>query len=314
MHPDTGRHDTGWGHPEHQGRLPAIVRALEKQTPALLAVVESRVARPAEPEVIALAHSREHIDRVRDYVAQAESRGAVVTIAGDTAISAASWDAARAAAGCAVDAVTAVLDGSTDAAFAMTRPPGHHATRDRAMGFCLFNNVAIAARSARDAGIARVLIVDWDVHHGNGTQDIFWSDGSVFYLSLHQHPWYPGTGMRAERGEGKGFGATMNVPLPAGTRRDEYRVAFIDALDAAFAASMPELVLVSSGYDCLAGDPLGGFDLEPEDVHDMTKAVLERAARSAKVVVVLEGGYAPARTASGVVATVRALAGLPASD
>ena len=314
MHPDTGRHDTGWGHPEHQGRLPAIVRALEKQTPAFLTAVESRPASPARPEAIALVHPRAHIERVRGYVAQARASGGIVTIAGDTALCAASWDAALAAAGCAVDAVSAVLDGSVRTAFALSRPPGHHATRDRAMGFCLFNNVAIAARSAQREGVDRILIIDWDVHHGNGTQEIFYADDSVYYLSLHQHPWYPGTGLREERGEGRGWGTTLNVPLPAGTTRDEYRVEFLEALNTAFAGFQPELVIVSAGYDGLAGDPLGGFMLEPEDFYDLTASLLDRTGPPAGVVAVLEGGYAPARTGDGVVATLRALAGLPASD
>jgi acetoin utilization deacetylase AcuC-like enzyme len=314
MHPDTGRHDTGWGHPEHQGRLPAIVRAIEKQTPALLGVVESHVANPAGLDLIGLVHPRAHIERVRGYVEQAEASGGVVTIAGDTALSGASWDAALAAAGCAVDAVQAVLAGRARTAFALSRPPGHHATRDRAMGFCLFNNVAIAAKAAQREGIGRVLIVDWDVHHGNGTQEIFYADDSVYYVSLHQHPWYPGTGMRDERGEGRGKGATLNVPLAARTPREAYGQAFLDALDTAFSAFDPAFIIVSAGYDGLAGDPLGGFLLEPEDFHDMTATLLERAAPSVGLAAVLEGGYAPGRTGAGVVATLRALAGLPTSD
>jgi acetoin utilization deacetylase AcuC-like enzyme len=185
------------------------------------------------------------------------------------------------------------------------------------MGFCLFNNVAIAARAAlRDYGIERVLIVDWDVHHGNGTQDIFYEDGSVYYLSLHQHPWYPGTGQPSERGRGPGAGTTRNVQVAAGTPREAYIETFTSAVDAAFEEFEPDMVLVSAGYDCMASDPLGGQLLEPEDLHAMTGVLLDRAAVRAGggLAVVLEGGYAPARMGKGVVATIHGLCGLDPPD
>lgn len=317
MHPDCGLHDTGWGHPEHQGRLPAIVKAIYQDTPALIEVMLQREAEPAGLAELRRVHSPEHIERVRAAVAEAERTGAQVSLDADTVVSAASWDAALAAAGCAVSGVRLVLDGEAATAFAGSRPPGHHATRDLAMGFCLFNNVAVAARWAQaERGVERVLIIDWDVHHGNGTQDIFYADPSVYYLSLHQSPHYPGTGEAEERGAGAGLGTTRNLPLPEGTTAAEYRRLFEGALAAVLAEFAPELVLISAGFDCLAGDPLGGLGLEPGDLHALTRLVLERTQATArgKVVAVLEGGYAPARVGAGVVAVIRALGGLPPQD
>lgn len=317
MHPDCGLHDTGWGHPEHQGRLPAIVKAIYQDTPALIEVMLQREAEPAGLAELRRVHSPEHIERVRAAVAEAEQTGSQVSLDADTVVSAASWDAALAAAGCAVSGVRLVLDGEAATAFAGSRPPGHHATRDLAMGFCLFNNVAVAARWAQaERGVERVLIIDWDVHHGNGTQDIFYADPSVYYLSLHQSPHYPGTGEAEERGAGAGLGTTRNLPLEEGTTAAGYRRLFEGALDMVLAEFAPELVLISAGFDCLAGDPLGGLGLEPVDLHALTRLVLERTQATAggRVVAVLEGGYAPARVGAGVVDVIRALGGLPPHD
>jgi acetoin utilization deacetylase AcuC-like enzyme len=317
MHPDCGLHDTGWGHPEHQGRLPAIVKAIYQDTPALIEVMLQREAEPVGERELLRVHSPEHIQRVRAAVEEAAREGKQVSLDSDTVVSAASWDAALAAAGCAVTAVRLVLDGEARSAFAGSRPPGHHATRDVAMGFCLFNNVAVAARWAQaERGVERVLIIDWDVHHGNGTQDIFYADPSVYYLSLHLSPHYPGTGEAEERGAGAGLGTTRNVPLPEGTTAAIYRRAFEEALDMALAEFAPELVLISAGFDCLAGDPLGGLGLEPADLHALARLVVERTQGTAggRVVAVLEGGYAPARVGAGVVDLIRALGGLPPRD
>ena len=310
-HPDCALHDTGWGHPEHQGRLPAIVKALTRDTPALLEHVLQEEAPHATEEDLLRVHAPRLLETVRGAVSRAAERGEPLALTADTVVSAASWDAALASAGVALHGTALVLEGRARTAFALTRPPGHHATESMAMGFCLFNNVAIAARSARAAGADRVLVVDWDVHHGNGTQDIFYDDPSVYYLSLHLSPHYPGTGAASERGRGAGEGATRNVPLPAGTGRQEYRDAYAGALDAALAEFEPDLTLVSAGFDCLAGDPLGGLLLEPDDLHAMTRELVDRVGPT---VVALEGGYVPERIGMGVVQVMRALAGVAPKD
>jgi acetoin utilization deacetylase AcuC-like enzyme len=316
LHGDCGLHDTGWRHPEHQGRLPAIVNAIYRDTPALLDRVLQHEARPADESQLRRVHSAAHMDTVRAAAARAVSTRALVALDADTIVSPASWDAALAAAGCVIDAVDIVMAARAGTAIALCRPPGHHATSDRAMGFCIFNNVAVAVRHAQaEHDIARVLVIDWDVHHGNGTQDVFYEDDAVFFLSLHLDGAYPGTGSSSETGARRGAGMTLNVPLPAGTSRDDYADAFERALDRAYAAARPDLVIVSAGYDCLAGDPLGGLLLEPEDMYDMTRAVMARADQSAagRLVLALEGGYAPRRVGAAVVETMHALTGLPRS-
>ncbi len=316
-HPACARHDTGWDHPEHQGRLPAITKGLYRQTPDLLDRWVQVEATPADEAEIRRVHTPGHVDRIREAAARAEATGEPLSLTADTMVSGASWEAALAAVGVTLDATRTVLAGEADGAFALTRPPGHHATADRAMGFCLFNNVAIAARWAREeAGLERVLVVDWDVHHGNGTQDIFYDDPSVFYLSFHLSGHYPGTGQSEQRGSGVGEGATRNVPFPYRVEREYYLETYRDTVTDTLAAFEPELVLVSAGFDCLAGDPLGGLLLEPEDLHGMTRLLVEEArAAEGRVVVALEGGYVPTRAADGAVQVVRALAGLgPATD
>jgi len=293
-----GRHDTGWNHPEHQGRLRAVSSGLERALPELHPRAEGVEGPRIDPGTLRTVHDRGHVERVREAVREAKRAGEPLPFTPDTVVSAGSWDAALAAAGCAVAAVEAIHEDRYRSAFCATRPPGHHATTGRAMGFCLFNGVALAARHAvREGLFERVLIVDWDVHHGNGTQEIFWEDPSVFYLSMHQSPHYPGTGARTERGGGAGEGTTLNVPLPPGLERERYREELLGAVDRAAGDFAPELVLVSCGFDAARGDPLGGFTLEPEDYRDLTVELARRTAASAagRLVSVLEGGYAVER-------------------
>jgi acetoin utilization deacetylase AcuC-like enzyme len=212
----------------------------------------------------------------------------------DTPVSADSFDVACLAAGAALAAVDTVMAENGGRAFVLSRPPGHHATPHRPMGFCLFNHVAVAARYAQAVhGVERVLIVDWDVHHGNGTQDIFWGDDSVFFFSTHQYPHYPGTGAREDTGEGKGTGYTLNVPLRGGTAATTQREAFSDALNAIEGKFHPDLIIISAGFDSHRDDPLGGLLLEDSDFAEMTKDVLRIAEKhsAGRVVSVLEGGY-----------------------
>jgi acetoin utilization deacetylase AcuC-like enzyme len=231
---------------------------------------------------------------------------------GDTDITPNSWEVAVRAAGGALSAVDAVLTGRVRNAFCAVRPPGHHANAGRGMGFCLLNNVALAARYAQcKHGVARVAIVDWDVHHGNGTQDIFYRDGSVFFFSSHQWPLYPGTGRADETGDGAGAGTTMNFPFPAGSGRREILGAVENALIPAMDRFRPELVLISAGFDSREGDLLGRFTLTDQDFTDLTLAVMGIADRHAggRVVSLLEGGYSLDGLASAAAAHVAALLG-----
>ena len=298
---DCGRHDTGWGHPEHVGRLRAIPRAL-REHPELFHALLHVDGRHATIDELALAHDRSYIERVH----------AIVDAGGghldpDTPASSGSWDAATAAAGCVLDAVDMAIDGRATRSFCAVRPPGHHALRERAMGFCLFGSVAIAAHYVRTRhSVDRVLIVDWDVHHGNGTQALVEHEPKVRFVSMHQWPWYPGTGAAEDRGPHR---TIWNVPLPAGLRAERYVSAFLDAVDAATRDWTPELVLVSAGYDSLAGDPLGGFTLELTDVDRLTREMVSRAESwcGGRLVASLEGGYVPERLGQACVVTLEAL-------
>lgn len=303
-HSDCGRHDTGWGHPEHAGRLRAIPRALreDEQLFHALAHVESRHATADE---IALAHDPAYIERVREVVAAGGGQ-----LDADTVASEGSWDAATAAAGAVLDGVDMALDGRAVRSFSAVRPPGHHALRDRAMGFCLFGSVAIAAHYARKRhGVERVLIVDWDVHHGNGTQALVEHERDIRFVSMHQWPWYPGTGAAADRGMHRNV---WNVPMRANLAPGAYVDALRGAMDAATTGFVPDLVLISAGFDSLKGDPLGGFTLELEHFALLTRELVDRASGwcGGRVVSALEGGYAPDRVAQACVVHMRALAQL----
>jgi acetoin utilization deacetylase AcuC-like enzyme len=314
--PACALHDPGPGHPDVPARLEALAAAVRGDA-ALCAIVDERVAPPATEEDLLRVHGAPHVAAVREAAERAEREATPVWLDEDTAVSAGSWMAALAAAGCASGALEAVLGGASPGAagaFALSRPPGHHATRDQAMGFCLFNNVAVAIRRLQAQGrVRRVLVVDWDAHHANGTQEIFYEDPDVYVLSLHIHPHFPGTGHAAERGAGSGIGATRNVPLAAGTGGGEYRRAFLSALDEALSHLTPELVVVSAGFDCLVGDPEGGFLLQPRDLHRLAADLVERvdAAASGRLVGILEGGYAIDRIGAGLVNLLRAFARLP---
>ncbi|HSG46562.1 MAG TPA: histone deacetylase [Longimicrobiales bacterium] len=317
LHPSASLHDTGWGHPEHQGRLRFLSSTVGKDMLALFGRAEQAQPGEASEEDLLAVHTPEHIARVREAVALAEREARVVELDADTRVSSASWEAAMGSLGAALTAAGGVADGRFRNAFVATRPPGHHATPDRAMGFCLFNTVAATARWLQSRGHAeRVLIVDWDVHHGNGTQDVFWEDPSVYFLSLHQYPWWPGSGAASERGGGAGQGTTLNVPLAAGTTADVYGAAFHQALDRVFDEFRPDFILVSSGFDALAEDPLGGLLLEPGDFHGLTRSLMARAdaACGGRMVALLEGGYDPRRTGLAAVAVIRALADILEAD
>ena len=213
----------------------------------------------------------------------------------DTVVSMRSLDAAKHAAGAPCQAIDLIMKGEVRNAFVPVRPPGHHATAERAMGFCLFNNVAVAARYAQQhyPEIERVAIIDWDVHHGNGTQGIFYDDPSVYFFSAHQYPWYPGTGSRGEKGTGRGLGYTLNLPLRAATPAADQRRAFEAALDEMSTSFHPDLIIISAGFDSHRGDPLGQLLLTDQDFVAMTRAIKEWAATSCegRLVSCLEGGY-----------------------
>ena len=283
------RHEPGSDHPESPKRLTSVmdaVRTLEGRNRVSVATPT-----PATEAEILLVHTPHYFDKVRAEIAA----GQRTLSTGDTDLSPGSLTAALAATGTVVSAVDAVMRNRASNAFCACRPPGHHASQSRGMGFCLFNNIAIGARHARlRYGVDRILIVDWDVHHGNGTQEVFRSDGSVLFFDTHQHPWYPGTGLSNETGEGKGLGLIMNRPFPAGAGRGEILGAMKEALVPAAARFKPELVMISAGFDSRAGDPLGQFTLTDQDFADLTDVVcaIARDHAGGRLVSVLEGGYA----------------------
>jgi acetoin utilization deacetylase AcuC-like enzyme len=282
------RHATGRGHPERPERLEAIEGRLEESS--LVARLTPVEAHPAEERWLEMIHAPSYIRRVEHACASGER----LLDSPDTGIGPESYAAALLAAGGALALVDAVLEGRLDNGFAAVRPPGHHAERDRAMGFCLFNNVAVAARYAqRKHGVARVLIVDWDVHHGNGTQHVFEDDPSVLYCSLHQWPLYPGTGAASERGSGAGEGFTLNLPLPPGSGDADWLGAFDRALIPAADSFRPDLVLVSAGFDAHRDDPLAGTRLSEAGFAALTHRVCDLARRhcGGRLVSMLEGGY-----------------------
>jgi acetoin utilization deacetylase AcuC-like enzyme len=298
------QHDPGPGHPEQPARYDAVMRGVEDS--GLRAQLQRLDVRAATEDEIALVHGREYIATVKREIAA----GAHELSTGDTNVGRRSFEVAERAVGGVLNAVDAVIGGKASNAFCAVRPPGHHARPNQGMGFCIFNSIAIAARYAQKKhGLAKVMIADWDVHHGNGTQDTFYNDGSVFFMSTHQSPWYPGTGAANETGEGKGQGCTMNVPLPAGSGRDEILGAFRERLRGAADAFKPDLVMISAGFDSREGDPLGRFTLSDVDIADLTKVMLEIAGSHAngRLVSVLEGGYSLSGLQAAVSAHLKAL-------
>lgn len=303
-------HVTPAGHPESTHRAQIVMRGLTDS--GLLEKMVRLEPRRAAIEDLVRCHDEAYVQTAREDV-QA-GRDALST--GDTDVSARSYDVALLAAGGVCAAVDAVVERKVDNAFCVVRPPGHHATPARGMGFCLFNNIAVAARYAQAKHkIGKVLIADWDVHHGNGTQDIFYRDGSVLFFDTHQSPWYPGTGDANETGSGKGLGCIINNPFPAGAGRKEILGVFQDRLSAAAQKFKPDLIMVSAGFDSRAGDPLGGFKLTDEDFIDLTKQMQALAKEHAqgRLVCTLEGGYNLRGLMKATSAHVQTLLGLDAT-
>ena len=300
------QHDPGPGHPESVQRHVAITKALTEA--GIVAKTQAINPRVATIEEIALCHDRGYIATAK---ADVES-GLEDLSTGDTSICSRSYDVAIQAVGGVLNAVDAVFAGKALNAFCAVRPPGHHARPAQGMGFCLFNNIAIAARHAQQRhGAQKVAIVDWDVHHGNGTQDIFYEDGSVFFASTHQSPLYPFTGHADETGSGKGKGSTLNLPFPARTGMSDIGAAFTDRLLPAIDQFKPDLILISAGFDSRIDDPLGQFRLTDDDFIALTRLLLESAATHCqnRLVSVLEGGYNLKGLASAVTAHVQTLVG-----
>ena len=298
------RHDTGATHPEKSKRLTAILARLKES--GFLAELVTIEPRAADEKWLTAVHSSEHVAEIRRLCQQ----GSGYAGSRDTPVSEQSYEAAVYAAGGVLAAVDAVMAGKVRSAFCAVRPPGHHATRDRAMGFCLFNNVAIATRYIQQQHkLAKVLIVDWDVHHGNGTQAIFYDDPSVFYFGVHQCPFYPGTGSEAERGEGKGLGTTLNVPLPAYSGDREFQQAFTDKLVPAAREFKPDFVLISAGFDAHEHDLLGRMKVTTEGFAELTRIVKRIADEHCRgrLVSVLEGGYELDALAASVETHLRVL-------
>jgi acetoin utilization deacetylase AcuC-like enzyme len=278
------RHETGPVHPESPMRLRAVKRALDEidwQT-------ETIKARPATREELQLIHTPKHVD----FILGLNITG-IVQLDMDTSVSEHSKEAALKAVGGTVEAIKRVIEGKITKAFCAVRPPGHHAEADRIMGFCIFNNIAIGAAKALEMGLQRVAIVDWDLHHGNGTQNSFYDSDRVLYISLHQSPFYPGSGAEEEKGIGRGLGYTINIPMVAGSSDVDFRAAFNEIVIPALINYGPELILISAGFDAHQDDPLGSLYLTTEYFGEMTRAVRNIADKFSRgrIISVLEGGY-----------------------
>ena len=300
-HPASLEHDTG-GHPENAERIRRIEATLEA---AGWRGLERSEAPRAPREALGRVHSDEHIRAIEAFCA---AGGGLIDM--DTVASEASWEAALRAAGAAAEGAQRLLAGEARVAFCALRPPGHHAERDRAMGFCLFNNVAVGAAEALASGAERVLILDWDVHHGNGTEAIFRASDRVLYASIHQAPLYPGTGAAEYTGDDAGAGYTINLPVPAGTGSEEF-LALVQHVVAPVARSYaPELIAISAGYDAHHADPLGSCLLDEEAYRQMSLTMAALGGElDAPILVCLEGGYDTGALAASVLATLDGLRG-----
>ena len=301
------KHDTGRHHPETADRLRSITARLDKS--GLAKRCTAGTYKPLAEETVAKVHAPMQVLRAKQVAQHGGGH-----LDADTALSADSFDVALAAAGACVAGVDAVIKGPDHRALCLVRPPGHHATPTHSMGFCLFNNIALAAHHARTAhGLSRILIIDWDVHHGNGTQDIFYEDPTVQFFSIHRYGngFYPGTGAASETGRGKGLGHIMNAPIRFGTSRKDYHAQFTHTLEKAAEKIKPELVLLSAGFDAHAKDPIGSLGLEVEDFATLTRQVIDVARTHAqgRLVSCLEGGYNLDALAESVEAHLRELLG-----
>jgi acetoin utilization deacetylase AcuC-like enzyme len=305
-------HKTGHGHPERPERLQAAMKAL--QSSGLLEQLDVRSSRDATVPEIELIHSSSYIEQVQK---MCEAGGGHLDM--DTAVSPQTYRAALRAAGALLDSVDGCLEGTFSKSLCLVRPPGHHALPTRGMGFCIFNNIAIAARYAIDTkGLSRVMIVDWDAHHGNGTQDVFYQDSDVLYVSLHQFPHYPGTGWVDETGRGEGKRFTINFPFPAGTGEEHYLKALEQVIVPAGRRFSPDFMMVSAGYDSHEGDLLCSMRLNDLSYRKITERLVDLAGETCegRMITTLEGGYNIDAQARSIVQTVAGLAGieLPADD
>lgn len=298
------KHQTGLTHPEKRKRLTVIVNGLKRA--GLWNVLQHPVIRAATVADLTTIHDPLYVDHIR----QACEAGRLFEPDEVTLGSPGTYDAACMAAGAVLTAADAVMTGRSSNAFCAVRPPGHHAERNRAMGFCFFNNVAIGAKYLQQHhGIRRVAIIDWDVHHGNGTQQAFYDDPTVFYFSIHQYPLYPQSGRTTETGTGKGKGFTLNCPVTAGATDTDYRRVFQDYLRPALARFSPEIILISAGFDAHHADPLAGMALTEQGYKDLTRLVMEMAAEHCgkRLISILEGGYDLQALTACVVAHIEAL-------
>jgi acetoin utilization deacetylase AcuC-like enzyme len=299
----TVEHDGGLFHPEQQARIFSVMKGIRALG------LEDEVIHPPTPKAelrdLARVHSIAYLTELEEFCARGGG-----DMDPDTFVRADSWNAARRAAGAGLAAIASLEEHGEGVAFVPVRPPGHHAERDRGMGFCLLNNVAIAAASLTARG-ERVLIVDWDVHHGNGTQSIFWDDPNVLYVSTHEFPLFPGTGRAVEIGGPKALGLTVNIPLPAGATGDVVRAAIDIVARPVIEDFLPDWVLVSCGFDAHGADPLGGFELSSGDFAELARIVQGFTPRPGRLALFLEGGYNQAALQKSMTDTLGALLGLP---